>query len=329
MRSDALLSDATTDLIDDAAGLEADAVSAWSDVAIWSGTVPRQLVHKRSCSEVYLTSWRPDGGDACEVGAQWPRRHSYYTTRSTSAGASHDLLLAAETLRQAVIYTAHQLLGVPLEAAFSMNGMSLHLRDGGVPVGQVPTELILRLDCQDVRRDRLGLRSMTVRVEFFAGDEVIARGHGDLVVLPQRTYSYLRRGRTQLAVLPSGPGLAPEVVGRRHEGDVLIDAHQEGALRLRIDTTHPVLFDHPLDHVPGMLLIEAARQAVTSTLPSEVLLGFEASFQQFTELDEPCDVHVVVEPGQHASPHRVVFEQGGEPTATVVLHRSAAPSTAS
>ncbi|WP_281275492.1 AfsA-related hotdog domain-containing protein [Saccharothrix australiensis] len=29
----------------------------------------------------------------------------------------------------------------------------------------------------------------------------------------------------------------------------------------RVDRRHPVLFDHPVDHVPGMALQEAGRQA--------------------------------------------------------------------
>ncbi|MFI6341435.1 ScbA/BarX family gamma-butyrolactone biosynthesis protein [Streptomyces sp. NPDC050535] len=34
---------------------------------------------------------------------------------------------------------------------------------------------------------------------------------------------------------------------------------------LRLNTSHPTLFDHPQDHVPGMLLLEAARQATHAT----------------------------------------------------------------
>ncbi|WP_260845011.1 AfsA-related hotdog domain-containing protein [Streptomyces sp. SLBN-31] len=47
---------------------------------------------------------------------------------------------------------------------------------------------------------------------------------------------------------------------------VLSPLGQPHRWQLRVDTRHPVLFDHIVDHVPGMLLIEAARQAATATL---------------------------------------------------------------
>jgi hypothetical protein len=57
-----------------------------------------------------------------------------------------------------------------------------------------------------------------------------------------------------------------------------------------VDTRHPVLFDHPVDHVPGMLLMEAARQATAATLErsSFVPLGMASEFKRYVELDEPC-----------------------------------------
>ncbi|MGW3647934.1 AfsA-related hotdog domain-containing protein [Streptomyces sp. NPDC000878] len=59
---------------------------------------------------------------------------------------------------------------------------------------------------------------------------------------------------------------------------------------LRVDTGHPILFDHLVDHVPGMLLIEAARQAARAATgrPDALLLGLDGSFARYAELDAPC-----------------------------------------
>ncbi|WP_268254571.1 AfsA-related hotdog domain-containing protein, partial [Streptomyces humidus] len=56
------------------------------------------------------------------------------------------------------------------------------------------------------------------------------------------------------------------------------------------DFSHPVLFDHPADHVPGMLLLEAARQSAhAATHPRPGLpTSLDATFTQYVELDTPC-----------------------------------------
>jgi len=300
---------------------------------LWAGTLPRQWVHKRSCSEVYLTSWRPRGPHMCEVGAQWPRQHSYYSIPSPgSRTPRHDVLLVAETLRQSVIYTAHQLFGVALGSALSMNGLSVHLLDEGALVRDSPTELLLHLECEDVRRDHHdGLRSSTVYVTFRTEGQVMGVGRGDLTVLSAGIYARLRRGRTPTTVQPRGPGLDPGSVGRRSNGDVLLD--RAGVVsgkeyELRLDTTHPILFDHPLDHVPGMLLVDAARQAVTAAVPDVgSLTGFDATFGNYVELDSPCAIHVQPAGGDGDrdgdgdvdTRWRVSFKQGGGETAVVTL----------
>ena len=77
--------------------------------------------------------------------------------------------------------------------------------------------------------------------------------------------------------------------------------HRFAAL-VRVEPSHPFFFDHPLDHVPGMLLIEAARQfgvAVSHRyygVPGDfafVLEGVEVSFERYAELDQ--DVIIVGE----------------------------------
>ncbi|MHC5908639.1 AfsA-related hotdog domain-containing protein, partial [Streptomyces sp. S6] len=47
------------------------------------------------------------------------------------------------------------------------------------------------------------------------------------------------------------------------EGGVLVARGDDGTVRVApADPHHPLFFDHPSDHVPGMVLLEAARQAV-------------------------------------------------------------------
>ncbi|BFV55060.1 hypothetical protein KCMC57_up01640 [Kitasatospora sp. CMC57] len=50
---------------------------------------------------------------------------------------------------------------------------------------------------------------------------------------------------------------------------------------------HPVLFDHPVDHAPDMLLLEATRQAARATHPA-LPVAMDAAFFRWVELDAPC-----------------------------------------
>ncbi|WP_136443371.1 AfsA-related hotdog domain-containing protein [Pacificoceanicola onchidii] len=64
-----------------------------------------------------------------------------------------------------------------------------------------------------------------------------------------------------------------------------------GVARLIIDQRHPFFFDHPLDHVPGLLLLEGAVQAAQNcaTAPCYVS-AIRAEFIQYVMFDDPVTV---------------------------------------
>jgi hypothetical protein len=91
--------------------------------------------------------------------------------------------------------------------------------------------------------------------------------------------------------LPLSPALPPAVVGRGTERDVVLSAGRPPyRWRLRVDTAHRILFDHAHDHIPGMVLLEAASQAAHACAAARrvVPFGFEADFYRYVELDQPC-----------------------------------------
>jgi hypothetical protein len=94
--------------------------------------------------------------------------------------------------------------------------------------------------------------------------------------------------------------------------------------QLRVDTRHPVLFDHQLDHVPGMLLLEAARQGATAALGARSILPLTMAcdFRKYVELDLPCVIEAVPEsaggPGTPAVV-RIIGRQQDEPVFTCVV----------
>lgn len=92
-----------------------------------------------------------------------------------------------------------------------------------------------------------------------------------------------------------------------HLADLRHDPEQPGLFRARLicETTHPYYFEHPADHLPGMLLIEAGRQMVEATchafgqvpLTGNVFLwnSLSVTFTQFADLHMPVDLLLQIE----------------------------------
>src|SRR5689334_19245938 len=49
---------------------------------LFDQTIPRHLVHRAAVSEVFLTDLRVTDETTFQVGAQWPRDHSFYRLQS-------------------------------------------------------------------------------------------------------------------------------------------------------------------------------------------------------------------------------------------------------
>jgi hypothetical protein len=104
----------------------------------------------------------------------------------------------------------------------------------------------------------------------------------------------------------------PQTVGRISPTDVVLSpTGKPGRWQLRVDTAHPALFDHPLDHVPGMMLLEAARQATVATLgPSCMPLEITSEFRRYTELSSPCVIETCRIPTAGTAPGQSVLVTG-------------------
>ncbi|MFH8617019.1 ScbA/BarX family gamma-butyrolactone biosynthesis protein [Streptomyces sp. NPDC017979] len=256
-------------------------------------TVAKEHVHRAALAEVFLTGVLPNGQDRFTVTAQWPRGHSFFVTEH----GRHDPLLLAETVRQTVPLLLHSEYGVPYGHQFGWVSFQLRMRPDAMRITSAPAELELHVTCRDVRR-RGGLPvAMTQRTDVWRGQEFLGWAETRFWCHSPSLYRRLR-GRfadrdAVFAAVPEPPPPVPgELVGRDRVQDVVLcPGDAPDRWRLRVDTAHPTLFDHPLDHVPGMLSLEAVRQAAVAARadePAAFLAGLDISFDRYIEFEAPC-----------------------------------------
>ncbi|WP_308102708.1 MULTISPECIES: AfsA-related hotdog domain-containing protein [Micrococcaceae] len=287
--------------------LAAEAYLPGQAFAEWRPAEDR-LVHKVSAAANFIARWRSTCENTAELTASWAAEQEYHCL--ASQGMS-DPMLALETFRQAVIIVAHSMYGVPLESAFSLQHIGISL-DSCRMTGTPDLWLELTPDFSGTRLIGLG-----IRVTFRLDKAIIGTGRGKLIVLEQHSYHRVRNGAEPKEF--RSPGLRAEAshVGRTCEEDVLLN---EGGGDLLINTSHKWLFDHPADHIPGMLVIDAARQAFALNRGGDPSFNvISARFFNYGELHEPVQIATDVPDGPSGDECSFIFKQLGRTLAIVAI----------
>ncbi|MGW7413906.1 ScbA/BarX family gamma-butyrolactone biosynthesis protein [Streptomyces sp. NPDC054863] len=285
----------------------------------------RTAVHKAADAEVLLTDARPLGDDRFALAALWPRDHFL---RHRGAGTSSDPFLLVETVRQATIHLSHRFYDVPEGHPFVLCDLDFDLERSLPPRGDSPLPVVLDAVCLRTTDNprRFGMR---LEVTAYADNLRIGRASLHWEAMEPSRYERVRFrnsptgkaswGSEQVAARDVTP-LPPMAVGHHSDSDVLLGWDPEGSgwapdgsrapgssrgpdgsrgpgfsWRLRMDRDHPVLFDHQSDHIPGMVLLEAFRQAALAAAPRGTdpaprlwsLATLSATFTAFGELDLP------------------------------------------
>ncbi|MEU5088539.1 ScbA/BarX family gamma-butyrolactone biosynthesis protein [Streptomyces sp. NPDC021356] len=295
-------------------------------------TVRRALVHRRALSEVFLTDSARVGEEHFVAAALLPPSHAYYTDHTT--GGLVDPLLLLECCRQAETHAVHTHFGAPVGTKFVLRDWSMTLSDGA-PARSAggPVPVTIDATTQDAQWIAGSLRALAYRMRVSVSGRPLGEVTMRVKYVADTVYAKLR-DRPAGTAPTSDAYRAPEVAGlveparvgrSRPENVVLLDAvrGEDGvAARLRVDGGHASLFDHPQDHVPGMVLMEAGRQAAllsagefTGEDPARwALSGLRASFGAYAELDEPLTVRAGRPRRREAGGGETVpvaFEQGG------------------
>lgn len=281
--------------------------------------VSRHLVHRAAVAEVFITDALAVGEGRFVVGAQWPRDHALY---APDAQGLSDPLLLTETVRQCLVYLAHEYYQVP--AGYRFVGSDTYFEITGheaLVVGDAPLQVTLDVTWSWVANRpprRFGIQldavvSVAGRRCARAGLRVSAVDEGLYRRLRWRgakgpdtesaPASCVVPGGASAAVPGAGAGgvtrLSAAEVGRLRAKDSVLGRTQGGQWRLLVDLHHAVLFDHPGDHIPLMVTLEGARQLSHhlvhrhGTAPAgAVLRAVQMDCPAFANLDEPVDLAV-------------------------------------
>jgi hypothetical protein len=260
--------------------LTAEAVRTLADALGTWRTVDRRQVHKAAVSEVFATDLCQIAPDRYAVAVQWPRWHPFFRPRP--AGSLHPLLFV-ESLRQGGILLTHQFLGVPLGHQFvfqAIGAQYLTPSEPRPPVAAAAGPIILALSVRTTGQRTRGA-SLHLDVEGWYGSVRFAVATATYRSVSAAAYARLRAGRAATSVQAGLP-----VKGRSADQSAeAVPRHEY----LRVDYDHPTFFDHAVDHLPGLLLMEAALTAAGVDAPDtwRQLRSFHLSFHRYAELHEP------------------------------------------
>ncbi|MEU3414923.1 MULTISPECIES: ScbA/BarX family gamma-butyrolactone biosynthesis protein [unclassified Streptomyces] len=285
----------------------------------WSRTVPRELVHRASVAEVLLTDVLRVDETRFAAAACWSRSHP---TFPVDGHAVHHPLMVVETLRQLGIFIPLRYFGLPVDTRMLITDVFFTTEPGAQPrASHGATQVTCRVRVTGLRTGPDGATAgLRLHAEYLAGGTVFARAGGGARFLSAERYAALRGPRAGTCQPPASAGLLrpdPARLGVPHARDVVIGLAERhgraGTADVLVDAAdpwHPFFFDHATDHVPGMVLLEAARQA--AALASGGALsrptGARLTALRFTEFSPSA--RIICVPHHRTCVFR--FEQGGK-----------------
>jgi hypothetical protein len=280
--------------------------------------VSRELVHRRALAEVLIADTVQVAEDEFLLGTQLPRAHTLWSDRRYPF---HDPLITIEVCRQACLAIPQRYYDVGPDWQFISKQIYMRVvnLDAFADDQTAPPEGILRALFSNKRERHGRLRELTVESELMIDGVSAATVSGDLMFFPKITYQRMRAQQRRHKPLD---GLQPQAVarpvrparvGRSFDRNVTIGVGAIGSSAIGesryaaiVDHHHPCFFDHPLDHLPGALLIEVYRQAAIAAAaaggagaPAEaVITRCDVQLSDFAELEAPieCSARVIDQP---------------------------------
>lgn len=278
----------------------------------FESTVRPELLRQRTPEQIFVTDWRLDD-KGFTAAVRLPLNHARYSDTCTP---HHDIVLMADAISQVGMTAAINLLDAPFEWEFMVRRLDIALDPLQNNVrGRDSAQMTVTTDGGDVGAKvrgnaRAGGAGFLTTRNSIEGNPSGTSHASTFWVSEERFRELRRRLRKRL-----GPGeQAPEslqretLVGRMDPDNAVISTLQPAGERsyetcVLVDLDDPTFFGRPLDHVNGLLILEAAKQAAIAaacrelgTSPSEVVVSAaDISFVSFAELDDLTRCNVTLE----------------------------------
>ncbi|MGV9992789.1 ScbA/BarX family gamma-butyrolactone biosynthesis protein [Streptomyces sp. NPDC003374] len=288
--------------------------------------VDRTLVHRAHLKDVLPTQLTQHSDTSFTVSARWPREHALYLTPDGRYTAS----LVLETIRQTTLLVSHAGLGVPLGHHFVMWQLCHRLNTGWLPARSAdPASVTLEVEVTEVRRRASVPASVSMEMVLKSGDRTVGSGSIRFNITSPAAYLRIRGQLPDTSTL--GPTAAlpapidPSIVHRSRTCDVVLTEDADGGWQLRADPSNQLFFDRPNDHVPAMVLVEAAQQAAHLSAATGRFhpQASEMTFSRYVELGTPCRIEARPGIAEDGKAHvEVTGHQDGQLAFTIRFEQS-------
>ncbi|MFJ9345384.1 ScbA/BarX family gamma-butyrolactone biosynthesis protein [Streptomyces sp. NPDC101237] len=278
--------------------------------------VTKGLVHKHDAGQVLLSGLTRLSQDEFLVAADWTDTGGLLTDGDRTEDSA---VLLTETIRQTFPLLSHAGYDVPFDHRLLWSEYRYALDLAALRAGGIGGRPDLHIRCHDVVRRRGRVSALSLDITVLRDGGQLATAHTRFTIQPPAIYDRLRGDRRdahRMLELARSRPLPPPVSGAGEEFQDVVLSPTDAADRwlLRIDTHHPMYFDHPSDHAPGILLLEAAKQAVRTLRHPRVGVAeaMETVFHRYVELDSPCRVDAQLLPDDQLGRARflVTMHQG-------------------
>ncbi|MFE0132911.1 ScbA/BarX family gamma-butyrolactone biosynthesis protein [Streptomyces sp. NPDC059037] len=291
--------------------LSADSISSTEVTEVTEVTaVPKEFLHLHRAESALVTGWTRLGSDQYMVTAKWP---------ATPGDAPYDPLSLTQTIRQACLLIAHAERDVPLAHQTLMERLDFSLSPDFRAARDEAEHFVLDVTCHGT-----GPRSMSVDFTIHHDGHAIGSATLTFSWIAPAVYRRLRGDHLTVdwELVPRTTAAPADVTGCEVTSRVALSpAPRPGSWLLRTDTSDSTLYDHPVDHVPGLALIEAAYQAAHALTGQGTPLAprVTSTFDRYIEFDAPCWIEAV----RDGADIRVTGTQADQTAFTVTLHGAA------
>lgn len=269
----------------------------------FSRTIDKSLVHRRALAEVFITDFESVSRDRYIVAAQLPVGHAYYNDGNTNF---HDPLAIIEACRQAALVVAHQYYGVPKDWSFIFRKAKVHIGDIDSTIISDGRMLVGINITKTFEKDGFLTGMIGDFVVEIDGNKV-GDFVGSLSFLPSAMLKKMRAQARSVKNISDKPYISPlqplaaKRVARTSAKNIVIGRTSRDTYEIVDCRSNRALIDHEVDHISGMVIMEACRQAAIATVLEDTgelygtVKSFQVEFLEFAEHELPtvCKAHLI------------------------------------